>query len=81
MHMLHAGDINDDVVKQLFNSFDADNSGTIDKEEMKGLLLGMSLSTSEASSLQDTVQYYMKTFDTDKSGTITYAEFRERLVR
>ena len=79
--VLHPGDINDEVLEQLFKSFDADNSGTIDSDEMKGLLLGMSLSSNDSSSLQDTVQYYMKSFDTDKSGTITYAEFRKSLIR
>jgi len=73
------GDINDDVVRQLFSTFDTDNSGAIDKEEMKGLLLGISLSTNDSSDLQETVQYYMKTFDVDNSGTITYNEFRKQL--
>ena len=40
------------MVRQLFKSFDADNSGEIDCEEMKGLLLGISLSTSDSTSLQ-----------------------------
>ena len=40
------------MVRQLFKSFDADNSGEIDCEEMKGLLLGISLSTSDSASLQ-----------------------------
>ena len=40
------------MVRQLFKSFDADNSGEIDREEMKGLLLGISLSTSDSASLQ-----------------------------
>ena len=78
--MVHPGDVNDEVVEQLFKSFDTDNSGAIDKDEMRGLLLGISLSTNDSSSLQETVQYYMKTFDTDKSGTITYSEFRKALV-
>ena len=79
--VLHPGDINDEVLEQLFKSFDADNSGEIDRDEMKGLLLGMSLSSNDSSSLQDTVQYYMKSFDSDRSGTITYTEFRKSLVR
>lgn len=69
------------MVKQLFKSFDKDDSGEIDREEMKGLLLGISLSTNDSASLQDTVQYYMKTFDTDASGSINYAEFRKQLMR
>ena len=77
---LHAGEINDEVVQQLFTSFDTDNSGEIDTDEMKGLLLGISLSTSESSSLQDTVNYYMKTFDSDNSGAINYEEFRKHLI-
>ena len=78
--MVHPGDVNDDVVEQLFKSFDTDNSGAIDQDEMRGLLLGISLSTSDSSSLHETIQYYMKTFDTDKSGTITYPEVRKQLV-
>ena len=77
---LPAGEINDDVVRQLFTSFDTDNSGEIDTDEMKGLLLGISLSTSESNSLQDTVNYYMKTFDSDNSGAINYEEFRKHLI-
>ncbi|CAL5223152.1 g5620 [Coccomyxa viridis] len=74
------GDVNDDVLEQLFKNFDTDNSGTIDKEELKGLLLGISLSSNDSNSLQETAQYYMKTFDTDKSGSITYPEFRKALT-
>lgn len=81
MCVLHPGDINDDVLEQLFKNFDTDNSGTIDKEELKGLLLGISLSSNDSNSLQETAQYYMKTFDTDKSGSITYPEFRKALTR
>ena len=81
MCVLHTGDVNDEVLAQLFKSFDTDNSGAIDKEELKGLLLGISLSSNDSSSLQETVQYYMKTFDTDKSGSITYPEFRKALCR
>ena len=77
---LPAGEINDEVVQQLFSSFDTDNSGAIDTDEMKGLLLGISLSTSESTSLQDTVDYYMKTFDSDNSGAIDYEEFRKHLI-
>ena len=77
---LPAGEINDEVVQQLFTSFDTDNSGEIDTDEMKGLLLGISLSTSESNSLQDTVNYYMKTFDSDNSGAINYEEFRKHLI-
>lgn len=69
------------MVRQLFKSFDADNSGEIDCEEMKGLLLGISLSTSDSASLQETVAYYMKTFDADSSGSINYEEFRKQLRR
>jgi len=63
--VLLTGDINDDVVRQLFSTFDTDNSGAIDKEEMKGLLLGISLSTNDSSNVQDIVQYHTKTFDVD----------------
>ncbi|EIE26168.1 hypothetical protein COCSUDRAFT_61158 [Coccomyxa subellipsoidea C-169] len=76
-----AGGINDDVVEGLFTSFDSNGDGSIDENELKGLLLGLCISTDGSSSLGREVDFWMREFDADRSGCITYEEFRKQLSR
>ncbi|KAK9907616.1 hypothetical protein WJX75_007049 [Coccomyxa subellipsoidea] len=76
-----SGEINDDVVKGLFSSFDSNGDGSIDENELKGLLLGLSIGTDGSSSLGREVDFWMREFDADRSGSITYEEFRKQLSR
>jgi len=55
---------------QVFNLFDKDNSGTIDKEELKGVMLSLGVE------LDDTALAALYTqMDPDGSGTIDFKEF------
>jgi Ca2+-binding EF-hand superfamily protein len=49
--------------------------------ELKGLLLGLSISTDDSSALQRELDYWMHEFDADRSGQISYREFRMQLAR
>lgn len=50
-------------------------------DELKGLLLGLSIGTDGSSSLGREVDFWMREFDADRSGSITYEEFRKQLSR
>ena len=56
---------------EVFNRYDANNSGQMDYRELKNALgyLGMSVDTSEAKSL-------LNDYDTDRNGVLTLDEFR-----
>jgi Ca2+-binding EF-hand superfamily protein len=58
-----------------FKVFDTDNSGSIDKHELKSLMdsLGQKLSSEELDAMMDEV-------DTDGNGEISYEEFKAMMV-
>ncbi|ETK92573.1 CAMK protein kinase [Phytophthora nicotianae] len=72
--------VNMDMFKETFALFDKDESGCIDRDELKGMLLalGQQLSSSE-------VDEIMRQADTDGDGKISFTEFvsmmNERLFR
>lgn len=50
-------------------------------DELKGLLMGLSISTDKSTSLCAEIDFWMREFDADRSGSITYEEFRKQLGR
>eukprot|EP01017_Pseudomicrothorax_dubius_P041827 TRINITY_DN6747_c0_g2_i1.p1 TRINITY_DN6747_c0_g2~~TRINITY_DN6747_c0_g2_i1.p1 ORF type:complete len:255 (+),score=67.34 TRINITY_DN6747_c0_g2_i1:110-874(+) len=62
------------VIKQAFDLFDTDGSGSIEEKELKQVMraLGFSAKTSE-------VKQMMKELDEDKSGTVEYDEFLAKM--
>ncbi|CAL8462752.1 g2285 [Coccomyxa elongata] len=76
-----SGEVNDEVVEGLFTSFDSNGDGSIDENELKGLLMGLSISTDKSTSLCAEIDFWMREFDADRSGSITFEEFRKQLGR
>ncbi|KAL7526984.1 hypothetical protein ACHAXR_001745 [Thalassiosira sp. AJA248-18] len=66
----------DKELKDAFAVFDADNSGSISRSELKKLMknLGQTLSDAELDAMMDEV-------DTDGNGEIDFAEFKTMMVR
>lgn len=58
------------ALKQAFKTFDTDGSGSIDCDELYGLLHGIGLSIT-----MDEVQETLKQYDDDGNGTIEFEEF------
>ena len=50
-------------------------------DELKGLLMGLSISTKKSTSLSAEIDFWMREFDADRSGSITYEEFQKQLGR
>ncbi|CEG44472.1 camk protein kinase [Plasmopara halstedii] len=81
-HLTSCGNatVNKDTFKETFALFDKDESGCIDRDELKGMLqaLGQQLSSSEIDSI-------MRQADTDGDGRIQFTEFvsmmNQRLLR
>ena len=63
-------------LRDAFRVFDTDNSGSIDKKELKRLMkkLGQALSEAELDAMMDEV-------DTNGDGEISFEEFKELMVR
>eukprot|EP00941_MAST-03F_sp_MAST-3F-sp1_P004332 g4332.t1 len=61
---------NEDEVRKVFNSFDADNSGSIDAEELRSVLEGLGQEPSEEELL-----LLIEEADEDGSGEIEFEEF------
>lgn len=63
-------------LRDAFRVFDTDNSGSIDRKELKRLMkkLGQALSESELDAMMDEV-------DTNGDGEISFEEFKELMVR
>jgi Ca2+-binding EF-hand superfamily protein len=63
-------------LRDAFRVFDTDNSGSIDKKELKRLMkkLGQALSEAELDAMMDEV-------DTNGDGQISFEEFKELMVR
>ena len=62
----------DDELRRAFDIFDADNSGFIDREELKAVmtkLMGASLSEEELDAM-------MKEADTNSDGLVSFEEFK-----
>ncbi|WIA37902.1 hypothetical protein OEZ86_001279 [Tetradesmus obliquus] len=70
------------TVRSIFDEFDTDHSGAIDKGEVQGLLLGLQLAggSTEVPD-QDTMDYWMKEFDANYDGRISFDEFNSALGR
>jgi len=66
----------DKELRDAFNVFDSDGSGSIDRKELKRLMkkLGQALSDMELDAMMDEV-------DTDGNGEISFAEFKAMMVR
>ena len=65
-----------EIVDQVFAQFDADKSGTLDKNELKTVLDFALQGTGQTVSEQD-IEAAIKGLDTDNDGTISKAEFGE----
>lgn len=65
----------DKELKDAFNVFDSDGSGTISRSELKKLMksLGQNLADGELDAMMDEV-------DTDKSGEIDFKEFKQMMM-
>ncbi|KAJ9463025.1 Caltractin [Diplonema papillatum] len=63
-------------IKEAFNLFDADGSGTIDASEMSLVLKGLGFTENERD-----IHSMIKAIDTDGSGNVGYDEFEELVLR
>jgi hypothetical protein len=64
------------VLRAFFNRFDRDNSGTIDRFELRALLDDMHEPASN-----ENIETLMSAIDTDKSGDISFAEFTQLITK
>eukprot|EP00755_Sulcionema_specki_P036086 Sspe_Gene.2512::Locus_835_Transcript_1_1_Confidence_1.000_Length_693::g.2512::m.2512/K16465/CETN1; centrin-1 len=64
-------------IKEAFNLFDADGSGSIDASEMKLVLKGLGFTDITEGEIKAMIQ----TIDTDRSGSVEYKEFEEMVLR
>jgi Ca2+-binding EF-hand superfamily protein len=65
-----------DVSKQVFDSVDTDNSGKIEKKELKTALLAISSQSGLPPPSDDKIDAAFKAIDRDESGTIELEEFK-----
>mmetsp|Transcript_38807 Transcript_38807/g.91895 ORF Transcript_38807/g.91895 Transcript_38807/m.91895 type:complete len:533 (+) Transcript_38807:126-1724(+) len=73
------GSLNLATCQKLFDHFDTDSSGTIEKAELHALLTGLAIS-SESLAMEDTA-HWLDDFDLDKDGLIDSSEFVAGLKR
>ncbi|KAK9819305.1 hypothetical protein WJX74_003436 [Apatococcus lobatus] len=69
------GSLNMRTVEPMFKNFDKDNSGSIDRGELRALLLGLSISNEKGDALEEDLKYWMKEFDQDEDNVIGFDEF------
>ena len=62
-------------IKEAFDLFDSDKSGSIDKTELKNALQNLGIDNKN-----HTLTTMMKDLDTDNSGTVTFDEFIEMMT-
>ena len=65
-----------DEINSAFASFDKDGSGTIDKDELEGILNSIDEKLSPAD-----IQQMIKEADVDGDGQINYSEFANMLIQ
>ena len=63
------------MVKKGFQDADKDNSGYIDRDELKGALIKLSKDLKLPTVTDDDVDRYLAKLDIDKNGVITENEF------
>ena len=69
---------NEVLIKELFEKYDANKNGVIEKSELKALILDIAKSTGETS--EELLKEYEKKFDEadiNKDGVLTYEEFKK----
>lgn len=68
-------------IRQIFDSMDSDGSGTLNREELKQVLIENDITTpaEERGRAEDEVERVMHEFDTDLNDTISFDEFRKML--
>ncbi|GMH40762.1 hypothetical protein BSKO_08666 [Bryopsis sp. KO-2023] len=71
------GQISREATDNIFDMFDADRNGTIDRHELRGLLIGLDVATHQPGSanIEEDVDHYMKEFDSDVGGNVSKEEF------
>lgn len=62
--------------KDVFDSFDADGSGSIEAKELKSVLQKLGMDAPDQA-----IQEMLTEYDTDKSGTLEFEEFLSMLFR
>ena len=67
---MHITDL--DSLKKVFDDFDVDSSGAIDKNELEN-----ALRRAKKNPTKDQLQDLIETFDTDNSGKLDFDEFRK----
>jgi calmodulin len=65
----------EDEIKQCFDQFDADNSGAIDKNEIKKVCEALGVDASQAE-----IDELIKAADADGDGKIQYSEFKSAVM-
>eukprot|EP01025_Chloroclados_australasicus_P048108 TRINITY_DN5436_c0_g1_i2.p1 TRINITY_DN5436_c0_g1~~TRINITY_DN5436_c0_g1_i2.p1 ORF type:complete len:558 (-),score=69.45 TRINITY_DN5436_c0_g1_i2:617-2230(-) len=76
------GALKKEVVEKLFVQFDQDNSGAMDKSELKGMLTGLELGKAKSEDeLESSVSFWMSEFDKDQSREISREELFQGLYR
>ncbi len=75
--------INEDRLREVFNLFDVDGSGTITADEIKKLLGGKgNAGTGDAIDVDDNEwEQILKEVDEDNNGEISFEEFRDMILR
>ena len=69
----------DSIAKEAFNSVDADESGSINKSQLKQLMASISNDLGFEEDAQDDFEEVINTLDTNKSGLFTLEEFKNLL--
>ncbi|EKX52502.1 hypothetical protein GUITHDRAFT_159252 [Guillardia theta CCMP2712] len=78
------GELRDDALKCLFDKYDTDRSGTIERDELRKMMMILSQSASTQTSIGEIdgdLEYLMQELDADGDGQITFDEMRGGLRR
>lgn len=74
--LLVGGKMSDDVLDQIFSSLDSNKNGTLEREELQGLLVGVSVGGVMGDVTGEDIQGWFKKFDENSTGDIDRDEFR-----